>query len=59
MTLVMNYVKMHGGDITFRDNEPHGTIFTVTLPLVTEAKNVVPAEEQGNGSDVDNADAGK
>ena len=59
LTLVMNYVKMHGGDITFRDNEPHGTIFTVTLPLVTEAKNVVPAEEQGNGSDVDNADAGK
>ena len=39
LTLVWKYVKMHKGTITFRENDPRGTVFSVVLPLVTDTKN--------------------
>lgn len=38
LTLVWHYVKMHGGTITFKENEPRGTVFTVILPLSAQQK---------------------
>ncbi len=31
--IVSEYVQMHGGTITVADNKPHGSLFTVKLPM--------------------------
>lgn len=33
--IVAQYVKMHGGHIEVGDNQPHGSVFTFTVPIVT------------------------
>lgn len=32
LALCKSIIHAHGGDISVRDNRPHGTIFTFTLP---------------------------
>ncbi len=33
LSLCKSIIDAHGGEITLKDNEPHGSIFTFTLPL--------------------------
>ncbi len=40
LNIVKLYVDMMGGHITVADNEPKGTIFTVTLPVDETSENV-------------------
>ncbi len=70
--IVSEYVKMHGGSICIKDNQPCGSIFEIVLPLHqegTEKAADIPApataagttpEETGNGFSVllveDNSD---
>ncbi len=44
--IVSEYVRMHGGAITIKDNVPHGSIFTFTLPVIKmgEAEELNPKE---------------
>lgn len=44
--IVSEYVRMHGGAITIKDNLPHGSIFTFTLPVIKmgEAEELNPKE---------------
>ncbi len=37
LNLTRELVRIHKGDITFAENSPHGSIFTVSLPLDREA----------------------
>lgn len=58
LTLVWKYVKMHKGTITFRENEPRGTVFSVVLPLVTDTKNedsIIEDLTHGNIFDIKNS----
>ena len=32
--IVKEYVNLHGGEITVNDNKPHGSVFTILLPLI-------------------------
>lgn len=36
LSIVENYVKMHGGEITVRDNTPCGTTFSFYIPIKVE-----------------------
>ena len=33
LSLCKSIINAHGGEITVSDNQPHGTIFTFTLPI--------------------------
>lgn len=33
LSLCKSIIKVHGGEITVSDNQPHGTVFTFTLPI--------------------------
>ncbi|MCC8186999.1 MAG: response regulator [Bacteroides sp.] len=42
--IVKEYVEMHGGGITVKDNAPQGSIFTVTLPVPGRSGNMEKPE---------------
>lgn len=44
LNLVYEYTKMHGGSITVTDNEPSGTVFTISIP---QEETVVNKESKG------------
>ena len=33
LSLSFSIIQQHGGEISFTDNEPHGTIFSLILPV--------------------------
>ena len=53
LSLVSEYVKLHGGDIKVVDNIEKGSVFIVTLPLLKElheaqrmTNNILPAKQE-------------
>lgn len=53
LSLVSEYVKLHGGDIKVVDNIEKGSVFIVTLPLLKELReaqrmtnNILPAKQE-------------
>ncbi len=45
------YVKLHDGTIHVSDNQPHGSVFTITLPVTRQAEPVPEINEE-NGQPV-------
>lgn len=44
LSLVYEYVKLHGGSVEVTDNVPKGAVFSVAIPLRECSKDVVPAD---------------
>ena len=42
--IVAEYVRMHGGDISVTDNQPNGSVFTFTVPVVEAKQEEVPLQ---------------
>ena len=38
LNIVQEFVRLHGGEVTVSDNQPHGSVFTVSLPIREEVK---------------------
>ena len=55
--IVRQYVEMMGGTIDVTDNKPKGTVFTVTLPVITEYDNQGELTEEVNSDDEREVDA--
>ena len=55
--IVRQYVEMMGGTIDVTDNKPKGTVFTVTLPVMTEYDNQGELTEEVDSDDEIEADA--
>lgn len=45
LNIVKHYVELHGGTVRADDNEPRGTVFTITLPETQTTTVSPPAEE--------------
>ena len=43
--IVAEYVRMHGGDISVTDNQPSGSAFSFTIPIVEARQEAVPLQE--------------
>ncbi len=53
MHIVKEYVTLHDGTITVRDNHPQGTVFELTFPIRHESRTTLPddtPEEKGEAS---------
>ncbi len=47
LNIVQEFVRLHDGEITVTDNQPRGSVFTVSLPLREEEKpQPAPAREE-------------
>ena len=49
LNLVWKYTKMMEGKIDVSDNQPQGSIFTITMPIKERQTEVDTIEEKGNG----------
>ncbi len=56
LSLVYEYVKLHGGSVDVHDNQPSGAVFTVSLPLTADdtaaeaSAGAAPADEPARPS---------
>ena len=46
LSMVKDYVEMHGGSVSVTDNPGGGTVFTLVLPLVEEMRSQEPADQE-------------
>lgn len=49
--IVKEYVDMHGGEVSVRDNHPTGCVFLVTLPTTQETSQPAKTIEENNTKD--------
>ena len=51
--IVKEYVELHNGEISVKDNHPQGTVFTVVIPITSTAASAVAAlKSEENVEDV-------
>ena len=52
--LADQYVRMHGGSIEVADNDPHGSVFSISIPLVADVLHLQDERKEGSfaGTDI-------
>lgn len=51
--IVKEYVELHGGEVSVRDNHPQGTVFTVVIPITSATGAVSALKGDESPEDID------